>query len=56
MVATRNYKFKVHGFSDSDYAKDPETRRSVSGYATFLNGAPVDGQEQDAGLCDIVSH
>jgi hypothetical protein len=37
----RNYKFKVHGFSDSDYAKDPETRRSVSGYATFLNRAPV---------------
>ena len=37
----RNYKFTVHGFSDSDYAKDPETRRSVSGYATFLNGAPV---------------
>ena len=37
----KNYKFKVHGFSDSDYAKDPETRRSVSGYATFLNGAPV---------------
>ena len=37
----KNYKFKVSGFSDSDYAKDPETRRSVSGYATFLNDAPV---------------
>ena len=26
--------------SDSDFAKDPETRRSVSAWATFLNGAP----------------
>jgi hypothetical protein len=37
----KSYKFKIHGYSDSDYAKDPETRRSVSGYATFLNDAPV---------------
>ncbi len=37
----KGYKFKIHGASDSDYAKDPDTRRSVSGYATFLNGAPV---------------
>ena len=32
---------QIHGMSDSDYANDPETRRSVSGYATFLNDAPV---------------
>ena len=31
----------VTGMSDADYAKDPTTRRSVSGYSTFLNGAPV---------------
>ena len=37
----KDYLFKIHGMSDSDYAKDPETRRSVSGYATFLNDAPV---------------
>ena len=36
-----NYEFTVSGMSDSDYAKDPESRKSVSGYATFLNGAPT---------------
>ena len=34
-------KFVITGVSDSDYAKDIETRRSVSGYSVFLNGAPV---------------
>eukprot|EP00957_Ditylum_brightwellii_P018199 1371246-Ditylum_brightwellii.AAC.1 len=27
--------------ADSDYAKCPVMRRSVSGYATFLKGAPI---------------
>eukprot|EP00977_Amphora_coffeiformis_P005907 scaffold1252_cov154-Amphora_coffeaeformis.AAC.1 len=36
----RNFLFEVTGTSDSDFAKDPETRRSVSGWAAFLNGAP----------------
>jgi hypothetical protein len=36
----KGHKFKIHGYLDSDYAKDPETRRSVSGYATFLEDAP----------------
>jgi hypothetical protein len=36
-----NFEFVVGGRSDSDYAKDPERRRSVSGYSTFLCGAPV---------------
>ena len=35
------FKFEVSGQLDSDYAKDPMMRRSVSGYATFLNGAVV---------------
>ena len=26
---------------DSDYSTDLETRRSVTGYSVFLNGAPV---------------
>jgi hypothetical protein len=36
-----NYFFEIAGVSDSDYAKDMKTRKSVSGYATFLNGALV---------------
>jgi hypothetical protein len=35
-----NFEFIINGESDSDFAKD-ETRRSVSGWATFLNGAPI---------------
>ena len=29
------------GFSDSDFAKEPTERKSVSGWAVFLNGAPI---------------
>ena len=36
-----NTKFKISGRSDSDYAKCPDTRRSVTGCRTFLNGAPI---------------
>lgn len=36
-----NFLFEVSGRSDSDYAKDPDKRCSVSGYSTFLHGAPV---------------
>jgi hypothetical protein len=36
-----DFEFTVSGRADSDYAKDPERRRSVSGYSTFLCGAPV---------------
>jgi hypothetical protein len=33
--------FFIRGILDSDFAKDPETRKSVSGNSTFLCGAPV---------------
>lgn len=36
-----NFEFAVGGTSDSDCSKDMETRRSVSGHATFLNGSPI---------------
>jgi hypothetical protein len=35
------FELTVSGKSDSDYAKDPDTRRSVSGGITYLCGAPV---------------
>jgi hypothetical protein len=31
----------ITGRSDSDYAKDTDTRKSVSGTLTFLNGSPI---------------
>jgi hypothetical protein len=37
-----NFEFEILvGRSDSDFAKDPERHRSVSGYSTFLCGASV---------------
>jgi hypothetical protein len=36
-----NFKFKIKGRADSDYAKDLETRRSISGVLTFLCGAVI---------------
>ena len=37
----KSFEFCVHGLADSDYAKCPSTRRSVSGYDAFLGGAAV---------------
>jgi len=34
-------KFIVEGYSDSNYATDPENRRSVTGYSVMINGAVV---------------
>ena len=36
-----NFEFVITGQSDSDFAKDRADRKSVSGYSTWLNGAPV---------------
>jgi hypothetical protein len=36
-----SFKLAIRGISDSDFAKNPETRKSVSGNSTFLCGAPV---------------
>ena len=36
-----SFEFIITGYSDSDYAKDTDTRRSVSGTAVFLEGSPV---------------
>jgi hypothetical protein len=37
----RDNNFEITGVSDSDYAKDMQTRKNVSGCATLLNGALV---------------
>jgi hypothetical protein len=36
-----DFKFEIYGYSDSDYAKDPVKRCSVSGYSFFLEGCAV---------------
>jgi len=35
------FEVLILGRSDSDYSKDPETRKSISGTSTFLCGAPI---------------
>jgi hypothetical protein len=36
-----SYEFTISGQSDSEYAKDPETRKSIMGYITYMNGTPI---------------
>ena len=38
---TNKFQFKIRGRSDLDYAKDMQTRRSVSGYVIYLEEAHV---------------
>ena len=38
---SRDFEFEVTGISDSDYAKCPSTRKSVTGFSVFLCGAVV---------------
>jgi hypothetical protein len=47
------YEFNVAGKSDAAYATDTTNRRSISGYAVFLNGAPIaqkSGQQKSVTL------
>ena len=37
----KSYKFNIRGHSNSDYAKRVEDRKSVTGYSTHLNDAPI---------------
>jgi hypothetical protein len=38
---SKDFKFKIGGRSNSNYATDPETRRSITGTRVSLNEAPV---------------
>jgi Reverse transcriptase (RNA-dependent DNA polymerase)/Zinc knuckle len=40
------FKFEISGRSDSDYAKCPITRKSVSGYKVCVNGAAVSAKSK----------
>jgi hypothetical protein len=37
----KEFRFCIRGVSDSDCAKDTQTRRSISGYMVYLEDAPV---------------
>jgi hypothetical protein len=37
----KEHEFIISGRSDSDYAKDTQTQKSISGYRVLLEGAPV---------------
>jgi hypothetical protein len=38
---SKDHEFIISRRSDSDYAKDMQTRKSISGYRVLLEGAPV---------------
>jgi hypothetical protein len=38
--------FYLEGFSDSEYAGDPDTRISVYGYVLYLCGSPIAGKSK----------
>ena len=38
---SNKHQFCIRGQSDSDYAKDTQTRRSVSGYVVYVEDAPT---------------
>jgi hypothetical protein len=38
---SQSHKFVISGCSNSDYAKEPKDRRSVSGHVVYLEGVPA---------------
>jgi hypothetical protein len=36
-----NFEFEILGMSGANYATDPTTRKSISGFLVFLEGAPI---------------
>ena len=38
---SKDFRFKLRGISDADYAKQVDDRKSVSGYSVFLEDGPI---------------
>ncbi len=53
---TNKFQFKIRGRSDLDYAKDMQTRRSVSGYVVYLEEAPVMHRSATQKTVTLLSH
>ena len=49
----KNYLFEITGESDSTFASDPETKRSVSGWSAKLKQCTIHEKEQNAKICDF---
>jgi hypothetical protein len=45
-IVYRGADFDIHGFCDSDWAGDIDTRRSTTGYLTFMAGGPIAWQSR----------
>eukprot|EP00961_Rhodomonas_salina_P139344 1875187-Rhodomonas_salina.1 len=45
----------LEGWVDSDYAADPDTRRSVTGYVMSMNGAPLSWKAKRQGCVTLSS-
>ena len=41
-----NFELEITGGSDSDFAKDPTTRKSIGGWYTALQGVPYTGKSE----------
>ncbi|CAN0435681.1 unnamed protein product, partial [Discosporangium mesarthrocarpum] len=45
----------IAGYANSDWANDPETRRSVTGYLLLLNGSPIVWRSKLQGVVTLSS-
>lgn len=52
--SSSNY-FKLIGYSDADWAGNPQMWRSVSGYVFVINGAPVSWSSKPQTIAAVLS-